>query len=209
MSSKKECVSLHPRNAFEAWARVTDFDSSAKETQYLDEWKNEKAYQGLSKAKLKPGSVTLDTSVLHPTSIRAQYTTAKFLEMVPDEATAQDRACVAVADTTLTKEQQKAYNTKCSVFQTCTSVNDQGEFESAASLAQKASQKESKGKVVSGFCLPAVKTFAANLQNKSHYSAEIQKMRSRITELEDELASTKGGPNLRTENECGGGKQKK
>ncbi len=190
--AEENCEKLHPRNALEAWARVFEFDGSESRN-YLDEWKEQGAYQGLKKGGTAKGSIERDVNVNHPTSIREQFSIDKFLEMVPSEEVADERACVAVYDPNMSKERQKELknqlNSQCGLFEACTSVNVNGEFESASRIAKSAWQKEkSKPQAVRGYCLPAVKTLAANVQNKHHFSAELQQMRNRITELEDQLA---------------------
>lgn len=45
-----------------------------------------------------------------------------------------------------------------------------------------------------GFCLPVLKTMQSNFKNKHRFTPEVQKLRDRITELEDEIAALTDKP---------------
>jgi hypothetical protein len=194
LKAADECVQHHPKNALEAWQRVIPFDVSAPPDSYKDSWRMENAYAGLKHGAVPKGSVVQDTSVIHPGSIREQFTINRLTEMIPDEKTAHDKACVEVYDEHLSKKERELRSTPCGRFQECTSVNSKGEFASAQGLAKQAFQKERKGQVVRGYCLNGLQTRKSNVQNAHHFSEENQLLRDRITDLEDRVAKYEQQP---------------
>jgi len=180
-----ECVSLHPASALEAWQRVVPFTTEDRD--YVGEWKNEHAYQGLNHARRKKGSIVRDPSVQHPASIRERYSIDRFLDTFPDEKSADDAACIRVHDEHLDKKTRNAINTKCGTFKDCYTLNENGEFEAAADKAKRVFKKDKKGQVVRGYCMNTATVHVNNLKNKSNFSEELQLT---VEALETELHKT-------------------
>jgi len=203
-TQEEECVQHHPKSALEAWSRVTPFDPSTGTSKYVDEWRAKEAYKGLVHGKIKPGSIELEQDVIHPASIRDQFTIDRFNTLVPDETKARDQACARVYDEHLPKKDLEARNTRCPArWSDCTTVNEKGEFESAYSVAKRAYQKEKKGQVVPGYCLPTASTKKSNWDNARNFTEQIQLMRDRITKLENELAKAENR-DVRGSSPCAG-----
>lgn len=187
----EDCVQIHPANALQAWQQVISPFKS--EIDYLQDWIDTGAYQGLQHGKRNPSDGSYeDFDQAH--LITERFSIDKMLEDVKSSNEAKQKACVAVWDKNSTKEELKQRTTKCGKGLSCATINEDGYFESAAKRAERVAKRNGQGAVARGFCIKPWHQTTSNMANRHNKNERLQKAEDLIANQRDQIRSLRNLP---------------